>query len=218
MAQILDVDAVVIGAVTDYSPYYPPRCALQVEWYAANPGFHPIPPGYGLDAQGRRHGRADMARRMGADQALQSAGHMATGPTAGRTRRPAGDATTSDGDRPAGRADTAARPARRQRPAWLARPARIHPAAAEPGPPRCCPAMPGAVTRRRTTATTPISRRPWPSYYFFRDDARFGGWQSYLQRSDDFIRFCCHMHIREMLTAPGRAGETRVVWRWPTIR
>ena len=21
---------------------------LQVEWYAANPGFHPIPPGYGL--------------------------------------------------------------------------------------------------------------------------------------------------------------------------
>ena len=33
------------------------------------------------------------------------------------------------------------------------------------------------------------------SYYHFRDDARFGGWQNYLQRSDDFIRFCCHMHI-----------------------
>ena len=56
------------------------------------------------------------------------------------------------------------------------------------------------------------------SYYFFRDDARFGGWQSYLQRSDDFIRFCCHMHIWEMLTARGGAGETRVVWRWRTIR
>ncbi len=48
LAQYLGVDAIVIGAVTDYSPYYPPRCALQVEWYAANPGFHPIPPGYGL--------------------------------------------------------------------------------------------------------------------------------------------------------------------------
>ena len=56
------------------------------------------------------------------------------------------------------------------------------------------------------------------SYYFFRDDARFGGWQSYLQRSDDFIRFCCHMHIWEMLSARGGAGETRVVWRWPEFR
>ena len=40
LAQILKVDAVVIGAVTDFSPYYPPRCGLQVEWYAANPCFH----------------------------------------------------------------------------------------------------------------------------------------------------------------------------------
>ncbi len=56
------------------------------------------------------------------------------------------------------------------------------------------------------------------SYYFFQDDARFGGWQSYLQRSDDFIRFCCHLHIYEMLSARGGAGETRVVWRWPTDR
>ena len=56
------------------------------------------------------------------------------------------------------------------------------------------------------------------SYCFFRDDARFGGWQGYLERSDDFIRFCCHMHIWEMLSARGGAGETRVVWRWPSIR
>ena len=56
------------------------------------------------------------------------------------------------------------------------------------------------------------------SHYFFRDDARFGGWQGYLERSDDFIGFCCRMHIWEMLSARGGAGETRVVWRWPTIR
>ncbi len=48
LAQVLNVDAVVVGAVTDYQPYYPPRCGLRVEWYAANPGFHEIPPGYGL--------------------------------------------------------------------------------------------------------------------------------------------------------------------------
>jgi hypothetical protein len=56
------------------------------------------------------------------------------------------------------------------------------------------------------------------SYFYFRDDARFGGWQSYLNRSDDFIRFCCHMHISEMLSARGGAGESRVVWRWLNIR
>lgn len=48
LANILGVDAVVIGSVTDYTPYYPPRCGLRVEWYAANTGFHEIPPGYGL--------------------------------------------------------------------------------------------------------------------------------------------------------------------------
>jgi hypothetical protein len=56
------------------------------------------------------------------------------------------------------------------------------------------------------------------SYYYFRDDARFGGWQNYLQRSDDFIRFCCHLHIAEMLSARGGAGETRVVWQWSDSR
>ena len=48
LATVLGVDAVVIGAVTDFTPYYPPRCAMQVEWYAANPCFQPIPAGYGL--------------------------------------------------------------------------------------------------------------------------------------------------------------------------
>jgi hypothetical protein len=48
LAEILGVDAVVIGAVTDFAPWFPPRCALQVEWYARNPCFQPIPPGYAL--------------------------------------------------------------------------------------------------------------------------------------------------------------------------
>ena len=78
------------------------------------------------------------------------------------------------------------------------------------------PAMPPVLRHTRiynghdTDFTTALE-----SYYNFRDDARFDGWQGYLQRSDDFIRFCCHMHIWEMLTARGGAGETRVVWRWP---
>jgi hypothetical protein len=50
-------------------------------------------------------------------------------------------------------------------------------------------------------------------YYELRDEARFGGWQAYLQRSEDFIRFCCYMHITEMLAARGAARETKVVYR-----
>jgi len=48
LATILEVDAVVVGSITDYSPYYPPRCGLRVEWYTANSGYHEIPAGYGL--------------------------------------------------------------------------------------------------------------------------------------------------------------------------
>lgn len=48
IARQLGVDVVIAGSVTEYSAYYPPRIGLAVNWYAANPGFHPIPAGYGL--------------------------------------------------------------------------------------------------------------------------------------------------------------------------
>lgn len=37
LAQILKVDVVVVGAVTDYSPYYPPRIGMKVAWYSPQP-------------------------------------------------------------------------------------------------------------------------------------------------------------------------------------
>jgi hypothetical protein len=55
-------------------------------------------------------------------------------------------------------------------------------------------------------------------YVFFRNDNRFGGWRSFLSRSDDYIRFCCHMHICEMLSARGGSRKTDVVYRWPECR
>src|SRR4051794_39747283 len=48
LARQMGVDAVLVGSITEYSPYYPPRMGLAVDWYAANPSFHPIPAGYGL--------------------------------------------------------------------------------------------------------------------------------------------------------------------------
>lgn len=37
LAEILKVDAVVVGAVTEYYPYYPPRVGMQVSWYSPRP-------------------------------------------------------------------------------------------------------------------------------------------------------------------------------------
>ena len=55
-------------------------------------------------------------------------------------------------------------------------------------------------------------------YFYFRDDARFGGWQAYLQRSEDFIRFCCHLHIVETLALRGGQDKSRLILRWPIDR
>ena len=48
LARLMGVDAILVGSVTEYTPYYPPRIGISVDWYAANPSFHPIPAGYGL--------------------------------------------------------------------------------------------------------------------------------------------------------------------------
>jgi hypothetical protein len=88
-----------------------------------------------------------------------------------------------------------------------------------PSPPPCWPSDAPVLQHTRTyNGNDSEFTEALASYYYFRDDARFGGWQSYLERSDDFIRFCCHKHIWEMLSARGGAGETRVVWRWSSIR
>lgn len=48
-------------------------------------------------------------------------------------------------------------------------------------------------------------------YVELNGDLRKGGWEAYLQRSDDFIRFVCHRMIEEMLTLHGGEGKRRIV-------
>jgi hypothetical protein len=249
LAQLLEVDAVVVGAVTDFSPYYPPRIGLQVEWYAANPNFHPIPPGYGLPWGTPHEDEIPGPLIFEAEMALARAQMKTQTP---RYLKPA-DLAPPIGERSDGAdGDDAEDP---QVPAdegegELVAHEKVMPATVEgsnaaqagmagmtglppdwpdargfqpPGPspfPRRCKETAEPVLRHTRTyngndqdLTTALA-----SYVYFRDDARFGGWQGYLQRSDDFIRFCCHMHISEMLTARGGAGESRVVWRWPIRR
>ena len=258
LAQTLGADAIVVGAVTDYSPYYPPRCSLQVEWYSANPCFHPIPPGYGLPwgTKEEEHIPAPLVYETEfalakAQLATQTPKHEftvlnATGASPNQTapqtpesRDPKQPPAPTNSDAPA---DT-------ESGLWIEETSHEEPLAAPamsaelrsngefgfppdwpdpsglvPPPPRvtpqsCCPSDKPIL--RHTQAYNghdPEFTEALSSYYFFRDDARFGGWQTYLERSEDFIRFCCHMHIWEMLSARGGAGETRVVWRWPEFR
>ncbi|MGI9457883.1 MAG: hypothetical protein ACR2NU_15060 [Aeoliella sp.] len=285
LAQLLGVDAVVVGAVTDFTPYYPPRCGMRVEWYTANPGFHEIPAGYGLpwgtpdeeyipppvvfDAE-MALARAQMETQSPAcvvddvprpmlpvEQAkpLQSPIRPGGQPNDAPIEPPAEAAPPEDPfeERPEtlppvpAEAEPAAY--NKHNPDALAMPAlgaigmdgAFDPALSNtsmadappnwpdprgfipPGPspvPPQCVVNPGPVMThtRIFLGHDPEFTAALAAYVDFRDDARFGGWRSYLERSDDFIRFCCHLHISEMLTARGGAGETRVVRHWSNNR
>lgn len=318
LARVLGVDAVVIGSVTDFSPYYPPRLGMRVEWYAANPGFHEIPPGYGLpwgtpdeefipaplvfEAE-MALAKAQLATQTPACE-VPAESSAATAPTAlpptdtpsFPMARPDGGEVHGDGaaesgelSEPASDTGPNAKPGDAPNqaggdeptnsvqfvPPTLPNSAReelaqyeeelLPNASTDAAPLPPAQSLPDAVvgTTTATGATVAHGQLPadWPdergfippppravrpacnpqngpimthtriyqgtdseftealaSYCHFRDDARFGGWQNYLQRSDDFIRFCCHLHISELLSARGGAGETRVVWQWPNSR
>ena len=240
LAQILNVDAVVIGSVTDFDPYYPPRCGLKVHWIAANPGFHPIPPGYGLPWGTTEEEYIPDALAFEAEMALARAQLATQSPEQG-DQVPLPEGAIPPGPKQAGSIEAST----------VQQTSAIEPATADSSPTTdttgtfdaLFPADP-RHTRAFFRPDAPHPTRPpmWPSsrpvmehtrtynghdpefttalrtYAHFRDDARYAGWQGYLQRTDDFIRFCCHKHIAEMLTARGGAGKTQVVWRWSTDR
>jgi hypothetical protein len=308
LAQVLGVDVVVVGAVTDYDPYYPPRCGMRVEWYAANPGFHKVPAGYGLPwgtpdeeyipsevvyqaelelataqmATQSPHYTPDpppQIDRRGSsppppppavppmaapvDEASEEPAPMpddaATSLNEWRphTKRPASQGVAPREQEPEAPRDDdfvrrPANPYRALKPdvdASLAVPAPIAGGAdgtiAPEGEENFAPPMPpdwpdpqGFVPAAPSPVRAPLVVNHGPvmthtrvfhghdpefttalaAYVDFRDDARFGGWRAYLTRSDDFIRFCCHLHIVEMLGARGGATETRVVRHWSDCR
>jgi hypothetical protein len=228
LAQLLQVDAVVIGAVTDYSAYYPPRCGLQVEWYSANPCYHPIPPGYGLP-----WGTPDEEY---IPDALVFEAEMALAKEQLKTQTPSyqpeqdelapipsdiqsGQSSTSpDGVVQASAEEATLTSAPGLPDTWP------DPRGFTPAPPaRDCPdceesALPVLQHTRIYHGNDADFTQALESYYYFRNDQRAGDWRGYLERTDDFTRFCCHMHISEMLSARGGAGESRVVWRWSDSR
>jgi len=221
-ARVLGVDVVIVGAVTDYTPYYPPRLGLTVNWYSANPGFHPIPPGYGLPW--------GTAEEEYIPESLVFEAEFALAREQLATQSPLFERTEGGGVRPVSAEfplgdetiDGAIDPSATTVPGLPAN--WPDPRGFIPPPPRSSPPDPMAYTgpiiehTRNYNGHDSDFTTALANYYYFRDDARFGGWQAYLQRSDDFIRFCCHLHITETLAARGGTSESRLVLRWPIGR
>jgi hypothetical protein len=229
LARQMGVDAVLVGSVTEYSPYYPPRMGLSVDWYAANPSFYPIPAGYGLP-----WGRAEeefipstlvqeaefaLAREQLKTQTpaippeVALNGTIAPAGLKGKLKNTAdcprvGSGIAIDGDGSGAKLPSDWPDPRGFIPA--------PPACERPQPrPQAAPIM--SHTRIYHGQDAKFTER-LEAYYYLRDDARFGGWGAYLDRPTDFVRFCCYLHVTETLAARGGTGEARVVWRWPIRR
>jgi hypothetical protein len=199
LAHILGVDCVVVGAISDFTPYYPPRLALQVEWYAADPTA------------------ALPTVKLAAGDSL-----AASSTRAPRRATQAAAATPSADSLEAAQPSLPQLDAAPQAPPLLDEP--------RPEPPQMLPSEPVApllpapgappmftYTRLFDGADERFTRA-LDDYIRVRDDARFGGVQGYLQRTDDFIRFACHQAIYELLGRTPGAVETRLVFRRPNRR
>ncbi len=235
-AQSLGVDAVIVGSVTDYDAFYPPRMSLKVSWYAANSGYHPIEVGYGLPWGTKEEKKIptwvqyEAQRALAAEQLKTQTPQekMAVGLmpedqehedreeaqpellSAGQYNRNGSveilnGASWNDG--------TAPLP-----PDWP------DPRGFVPDPPS--PDRPALLAQhapiishmRNFNGHDEDFTEQLAEYFYYRDDARFGGWQAYLQRSEDFIRFCCHLHLAETLSSRGGQDKSRLIFRWPIDR
>ena len=245
LAKDLGVEAVIVGAITDFQAYYPPRMGIRVNWYAANPGFHPIPAGYGLpwgtseeefipeelvfdaefalarpqlETQTPENILDKPRRSMDSPDGLAGGIPRGMPPEMGTELGGDGLSATA-GEASEGKKSPDGKISPDGLPEDWPDPRGFVPSPPEAQRPMSFPQYAPIITHTRTynghdeSFTNRLSE-----YYYFRDDARFGGWQAYLQRSEDFIRFCCYLHLTETLAARGGASESRVVWRWPLSR
>ncbi|WP_339731944.1 hypothetical protein [uncultured Gimesia sp.] len=303
LAKILNVDAVVIGAITDYSPYYPPRIGMQVSWYS--PHSQEFTPGLPLLTE-ERHAKKTVldqlfkSDRLAAKEVRQEehqmkrevkqAAHIERKAEKQQQKieRKLGKQNCPDGDcqteiqAPPVPAATVIRgqstetldswpypknqsgiiqayaqanqgaqttspviqapmsklpnlgPYMKQQPVVAPRPTTL------PPPPNniaqqipldtkqfdayCPPSVP-------THTTTIDPRQPFMTYTRLFDgsdaalvahlrdylevsgDRRSGGWEAYLHRSEDFIRFTSHLMILEMLTLHGGQAQHQLIFK-----
>ncbi|MCC6509843.1 MAG: hypothetical protein IT423_12090 [Pirellulaceae bacterium] len=256
LARDLGVDAVLLGSVIDYSPYYPPRMSMKVNWYAANPGFHPVLPGYGMpwgtkdEKKIPRWVHHEAQRALATEQLKSQTPELTavTLPVEAPQSPPVvpppalmpedqsdgelvAPASAVEGDQQIAAADGTNGAVGSSALSILDDPLTETLPTDWPDPRGFIPATPTAMRPPLVPQHEPIIAhmrnynghdedftRRVSDYFYFRDDVRFGGWQAYLQRSEDFIRVCCHFHVTETLACRGGEEESRLIFRWPLDR
>jgi len=241
LALFMGVEAIVVGSVTDFSSYYPPRMAMTVQWYAANPGFHPVPAGYGLPWGTKAEKRIPRRVVEEAEFELAREQLLTQTPTplvADSDAVPV-PVTQASGEHPlpsemafnggqeivgsevlsAQGMSAEAYPLQAPLPESWPDPTGFIPDPPSPLPPQYRPqARPVLSHTRLYRGDDAYFTDKLADYVNNGDDARTIGWQSYLKRSNDFIRFCCHLHIEEMLESRGGRDQSDLILRWPVSR
>lgn len=240
LAEILHVDAVVVGAVTDYSPYYPPRIGLQVSWYS--PREWTFAPGIPVHDEARQWAMPRKKRSLWKTEPAA----CPPGQPVVRMQSPDDEPrwfwmrwfrwndSTSAGKPPRRLVDaepikTPAEPADEPSlpPEAILSPEVVTEELPPLPPPPLFPLTPGFQSQAGNPNFDP--RLPLMSYTRMFDgadpqltarlrdhvelggDLRSGGWQGYLSRSEDFIRFTSHLMVVEMLQLHGGESGRRVV-------
>ncbi len=255
LVEILDVDGICFGAITEYTPYYPPRLGLQISWYT--PGMPDFQPGTAVDPQLRKKIELE-CREADADSSswnrrLKKVWNDVTCTTAQL------NPFQSKSEIRAQNADGEIDPLQAEWDRALQKALQLN---YEQNPPLSLPVQIGpefTATPQMLASLTPetmppaqmekslapeIHREMQPSedpfaygtsqpymsytrvfdgadadftaslrnYLELSGDQRSGGWTGHLHRSEDFIRFCMHRMILEMLQLHGGEARKRFVF------
>ncbi|MDZ4684976.1 MAG: hypothetical protein SH850_07770 [Planctomycetaceae bacterium] len=215
LAEILKVDAVVVGAVTDYSPYYPPRIGLQIAWYS--PYDWSFVPGVPIEDNIREMALPPSRFRWRKSKCPPNTETCPPQMLSPRAQSPDDEppATTSWRSR-----TTAWRPFGNEpaetgvTPTNHVVPDAVEPEAIAPAQTAFNPRLPLMSYTRMFDGADPQLTARLRDYFELSGDLRSGGWEAYLGRSEDFIRFTSHVMIVEMLQLHGGEAKRRVVVKW----
>lgn len=239
LARLLDADAVVVGAVTDYKPYYPPQLSLHVQWYSPREWmFVPLPGAKGNGpssdfcppAGAQNGGPGDSRVTARAQSADDEPGRRGPAFSAAQSSSPIRQAQSinrvaagANANNPPGPVIWPARP--EEGAAEPSRPSSLGIKQAPPsmfsrtiGPPQPDVSQPLMAYTRFFDGADPEFLRNLKNYHAYRGDMRAGGWEGYLHRSDDFIRFTAHLMVMEMLSLHGGTLKTDYVFPYVNIR
>ena len=226
LAKILDADAVVVGAVTHYNPYYPPQMGVHVRWFSPRGWlFYPGIP-TGEEERGIGYPPEDCPP-CPPPESRKSTPPVLRGQSPGSTRQldrsaPFGDApatvTLAQSQSSSGNGDSGPiiwPPGSDMSETWPGGGPRLP--AEKPNGAFCVPGQEDTIqpimsyTRFFDGADCRLIEQ-LRGYYVLRGDMRSGGWEAYLNRSDDFLQFASFVLVVEMLELHGGPLKTEKVF------